>query len=546
MSSRPAHRRPSRPEQLPPVRRPKRLRPLAKAGIALAGLLVFLVLAGLIPNEPMRRTIERRMNASLQGYEARIGRARLQPFGLSLTLENLQIRQKAHPEPAILVVPRLHASVHWREILFLKVVADFAIDRPVAYVNLPQLREELEDDVPVKSKGWQQAVEAIYPLKINLLRIQDGSLTYVDQDPKRPLELTHLNARANNIRNIHSKDRTYPSPIEASAVVFRTGKADIRGEADFLSVPYAGVKGRFRLAEVPLDGLGPIGRHWNVLVSGGTMTTGGEVEFAPKVRNLLLSDLEIARAKVGYEKRAPGADKSGVAEAAKKAASSGEGEAVPWNLRLDRFRLKDSTLELVDRTRTPDYRLFVSHSDVSVEGLSNKAGEGTARATGHGKFMDSGNVTLAATFRPGRGPADFDAKLEIGPTPLPKLNDLFRAYGKFDVFAGTLEVFSEISVHDAYMRGYVKPIFKDVEVYDSAQDANKSFFKKVYESAVDVASKLLKNRKHDQVATSAAIEGPVGDAQTSTFQVLGKLLENAFIRAILPGFDREVGTRKVE
>lgn len=548
MSSQPVPRRPSRPETPPPVRRHshKRLRPLAKVGIALAGLVVFLVAAGFVPNEPLRRTIERRMNASLQGYEARIGRARLQPFGLSVTLENLQVRQKAHPDPAILVIPRLHASVHWREILFLKVVADFAIDRPVAYVNLPQLKEELADQVPVKSKGWQQAVEAIYPLKINLLRIHDGSLTYVDQDPKRPLEITHLNASANNIRNIHSKDRTYPSPIEASAVVFRTGKADIQGDADFLAVPYTGVKGRFRLAEIPLDALGPLGKHWNVLVSGGTMTTGGEVEFAPKVRNLLLSDLRIAGVRVGYEKKAPGADKSGVAEVAKKAAASAEGEAVPWNLRLDRFRLTDSTLELVDRTRTPDYRLFVSHTDVSVEGLSNKAGEGTARATGHGKFMDSGNMTLAATFRPGRGPADFDAKLEIGPTPMPKLNDLFRAYGKFDVYAGTLEVFSEIGVHDAYMRGYVKPIFKDVEIYDKAQDANKSFFKKVYESAVDVASKLLKNRKHDQVATSATVEGPVGNAQTSTFQVLGKLLENAFIRAILPGFDRQVGTLKAE
>src|SRR5262245_13270210 len=196
----------------------------AKTGIALAGL---------VPNEPLRRSIEAKMNASLKGYEARVGQARLLPLGLSLTLKNLVIRQTAHPEPAILVIPTLHASVHWKEILFLRVVADFRIDHPKAYVNLEQLRAEAEDPTPVKEKGWQQAVEAIYPLKINLLRINDGELTYIDDDPQRPLKITKLDAHASNIRNIHSKDRAYPSPIEASAVVFETGKADLRGNADF-------------------------------------------------------------------------------------------------------------------------------------------------------------------------------------------------------------------------------------------------------------------------------------------------------------------------
>ena len=134
-------------------------------------------------------------------------------------------------------------------------------------------------------------------------------------------------------------------------------------------------------------------------------------------------------------------------------------------------------------------------------------------------------------------------QLEVGPTPLPKLNDLFRAYGKFDVYAGTLQLYSELGVHDNYMRGYVKPIFKDVEIYDPAQDAQKSIFKKVYENAVDLAQKILTNRKRDQVATNVEIEGAVGNTSSNFLQVLGGLLENAFVRAILPGFDRQVGTR---
>ena len=531
------------------------MRPLAKVGIALAGLIVLLAAVGFVPNETIRRSVESRMNASLKGYSVSLGRARFQPIGLSLTLSDLVVRQDAHPEPAILQVSRLHASVHWKELIFLRVVADFAVDRPVAYVNLPQLRSELADKVPVDRKGWQQAVEAIYPLKINLLTIRDGQLTYVDEDPKRPLELTNLQARATNIRNIHSKDRAYPSPFEANAVLAKTGQAEIRGNANFLAEPYTGVKGAFRLSAIPLDSFKPAARHFNVLISGGTFSGSGDIEFAPKVRDLYLPEISIEKVRLGYIRSAPGAPEPGIvpasttskaskADPASKAPSEPEKtEDLRWNVRLDRFRLVDSTLELVDPTRNPDYKLLVTHSDVAVEGLSNKTGDGPAHATASGKFMDKGDLKADATFRPGgKGDLDFDVKLEVGPTPMPALNDLFRAYGKFDVYAGTLQVFAEVGVHDKYMRGYVKPIFQDIEIYDSRQDAGKSIFKKVYESAVEVASKILTNRKKDQVATNAPIEGPVGDTGTDVFSVLGGLLENAFIRAILPGFDRQVGT----
>jgi uncharacterized protein DUF748 len=511
-----------------------------KAGIAFAGLIVFLALAGLVPNEPLRRSIEGKMNRSLKGYEAHIAQARLHPLGLSLTLENLVIRQTAHPEPAILVVPTLHASVQWREILFLRVVADFRIDRPRVYVNLEQLRAEAEDETPVKQKGWQQAVEAIYPLKINLLRIGDAELTYIDDDPQRPLKITHLNARASNIRNIHSRDRAYPSPVEATAVVFESGKADLKGDADFLAEPYAGVKGQFHLTGIPLDYFQPVVAHWNVTVSGGTLSTAGEVEFAPRVRRLVLPEISIEKVKLGYVRKPPAAAEKGLLPAANK--KTADETAPPWDMRLDRFRMTESEVELIDKTKDPGYRVFVTHLNSDVTGLTNTPPGQSATAKLRGKFMDAGEATVMASFQSKVRGGDFDIKLEIGPTPLPKLNDVFRAYGKFDVFAGDFLLNAEVRVHNGYMQGWVKPIFRDVEIYDSRQDAGKPFFKKVYEGVVDAASKLLKNRKHDQVATATTIEGPVGNAKSSMWEVLGGLLENAFIKAILPGFDRDVGT----
>ena len=50
---------------------------------------------------------------------------------------------------------------------------------------------------------------------------------------------------------------------------------------------------------------------------------------------------------------------------------------------------------------------------------------------------------------------------------------------------GVFSVFTEIRVKDGRVNGYVKPLFKDVNVYESKQDKDKPFFKKLYEGIVE-------------------------------------------------------------
>jgi hypothetical protein len=125
-------------------------------------------------------------------------------------------------------------------------------------------------------------------------------------------------------------------------------------------------------------------------------------------------------------------------------------------------------------------------------------------------------------------------------TDLRTLNDVLRAYGKFDVAAGTFSLFSELKVKDNRVEGYVKPLFANLDVYNPAQDRDKSLGQKIYEKVVEGASKLLKNSPRKEVATVATISGPVEDVKAHTMEVVVKLLQNAFFKAILPGFDEQV------
>lgn len=507
----------------------------------LAALLLLLIVASFFIDEPMRRAMEKRMNERLTGYTARIHELDFRLLGFSITLHDVSIRQDAHPEPPVAHIPRLRASVQWTELITFHLVADFQIDQPRVHVNLAQLRKENRDAVPVQKKGWQEAAEAIYPLKINLLQINDGSFTYIDQDPKRPLQLTHLFVRANNIRNIRSKERVYPSPVHAEGIVFQTGRAEVDGHANFLAQPHVGIHTLFTLENVPLDYFRPMLSRANLSIRSGTLTSHGRVEYAPTIKFAHVEDVIVDRVRIDYihsSKTATAEEQRAekVQQAVKKAS-----DKPGLVLRLDQFHLRNSNVGFVNRAKKPPYRIFMSGTNLAVTNLSNRSREGPAKATLAGRFMGSGAASARATFLPDRRSADFDFDGRIEGTQAATMNDIWRAYGKFDVTGGTFSFYSQLRVKNRYINGYVKPVFADLNVYDKKQDEKKSFFKKVYEKVVEEVGDLLENEKRDEVVTVANISGPVSDPDSSTWQIIGRLVENAFIKAILPGFEREIG-----
>jgi hypothetical protein len=207
--------------------------------------------------------------------------------------------------------------------------------------------------------------------------------------------------------------------------------------------------------------------------------------------------------------------------------------------RVQRLLLKRGTLGVVNKAENPPYRVFFSNADFELTNLSSRAEDGPARASLRGAFMGSGSANGSATFYPEGKHSNFEMKLAIRDTQLKSLNDLLRAKGKFDVTEGTASLFYEIRVRDGRITGYVKPLFRGIKVYDSEQDKHKNVFRKMYEGIVGGIAKMLENRK-GEVATVTNLDGSVDDPKANTLQVIGGLLKNAFVKAILPGFQREI------
>ncbi len=525
---------------------PRRGRGWRIAAGALAALLALLFAATYFGDEPLRRTLERNMNAKLKGYTAAVGRAHLNLFGLSVTLRDVSVAQNANPDPPVLALPLLKASVHWKELLTLHLVADFLFERPRLHVDRPQLLKEADDATPVKERGWQEALESIYPLKINLLRVEDGDLTYIDDAASPPLRIQGLRIRATNIRNLHSRTHVYPSPVEATGVILGSGRGSVKGHANFLAEPYPGIHALFDLVDVPLTPFRPLVARSNLVVKDGIVSTSGEAEIAPGIQMVNVRNLAVRRVVIDYvHDAATSGQEKRRAETVKKAVRSAS-DSPTADVRLERLSITDSELGFVNRAKKPGYRVFLSGATITATNFSNGFRAGPASVSVTGRFMGTGPAEAHATFRtPVKGP-DFDVAVSIRDTQMRGMNDLLRSYGNFDVTGGLFSFFCELTVRNGILDGYVKPLFRDMKVYDARQDTEKSFFRKLYEKLVGGVSKLLENRARDEVATKTRIKGPIGNARTDTLQMVVRLIQNAFFRAILPGFDEELArqTRK--
>lgn len=506
----------------------------------LASLVAVTCLAAVVIDEPARRYMEREINRRLTGYTVTVRALHVHPWTVSLELVDSTISQDANPDPPVALIRSLTTTVDWRALVHGKVVADMTFDRPALYVNLKNFRAEARSDVPLKDRGWQEALEAVaLDLKINRLQVRNGDFTYLDTGSFKPLRLSRLNASAENIRNIKSHDGVYPSDVHVEGAVFDTGELWLDGRADFLAQPHAGIQAAVRLDRVELDYFQPLIQRYNLSVSRGILSLTGYVEYAPTIARLILDHVGVQGVYAEYVHTPRTAEIEKVraqrsVEAARRVANKPD-----IDLRVDRLDITKSTLGFVNRAKTPEYRLLLTDTDLTVENLGNQGREGPAMIRLRGRFMGTGDTAVSMTLRPRRGGADMDFTARVDDADMARLNRFVRAHGGIDVAAGKLSVYSELRVRDGAITGYVKPLLRDVSVgpVDGEETETKSFGRRLYERALGAAMKILKNRSRGEVATVATISGRLDQPQFSKWQVIGRLLQNAFIKAILPGFD---------
>jgi hypothetical protein len=259
--------------------------------LVLGVLLALLVVSLAFVSEPLRRELERRMNAELEGYTVTIGSVVLHPNDFGLELRDVTMVQNALPDSPVFYAPRWTTSLDWRALLHARLVATVEFDHPQSYVMRTQVEAEAKDRVALTDHGWQHAVTAVYPLKINRLRLVNGEVWYYDPGPLKPLRLHAIDFVAENIRNVRSEHGRYPSPWHATMAVFDRGRVRVHGDADFLAVPSQAVRAEFELTGLDLGYLAPLAKPFNVTMRDGVLGATGRVQWAPWRKAVAIEDV---------------------------------------------------------------------------------------------------------------------------------------------------------------------------------------------------------------------------------------------------------------
>jgi uncharacterized protein involved in outer membrane biogenesis len=486
--------------------------------------------------EPLQRALLARLNEKIQGYRVDIGSVDPHPLSFSVDLRQVALTQDAHPDPPVASIPVISASLSWRDLLRGRIAGQVMVKDPVLYLSRANVESEKKDPTPVGKHGWQDAVQSILPVKVNTFAVENAHVTYIEKPKDKPVEITGLNIKAHNIQNVVSEHDDYPSEVQVDAAGVGEAQVAFTGRADFMAKPFPAIQGELNVRKLDIVRFTPVLQAYGITLRGGMVASARTaLEYAPGAKWVRVAQAELRDLDGDYLMVDKG-QKQAVKQTAKAAATKKQEDEL--EVRVDHLQVVNGTIGFHNRTTQPDYRVFVSGLRLDVQNYSNgfQKGQGVMRL--QGRFMGKGRMATRATFRPEKEGPDFNLDVAIEDTPMTDLNPLFKAYGKLDVASGNFSFYSEMAVKNGRMQGYVKPLFQQVEVYSSEQDKDKDMLQKIYEGLAGAVSKILENRRRDEVATRTEVSGPLRNPKADTWEAVTFLVRNAFVQSILPGFEQ--------
>ncbi|MFJ2981120.1 MULTISPECIES: DUF748 domain-containing protein [unclassified Pseudomonas] len=227
----------------------------------------------------------------------------------------------------------------------------------------------------------------------------------------------------------------------------------------------------------------------------------------------------------------------------KQASQTGRG--TDWRQQLEKLlpitlndvRIEDGTLTFRNFNSKPPVDLKATQLDANIRNLTNvrdEKGRRDASFDANALLLGDAKVESRATFDPFSDFDDFEFRLRATGIELRRLNDFASAYGKFDFNAGHGDVVIEAQAQNGRLNGYIKPLLRDVDVFNWQQDVenkNKGFFRSVWEALVGASETVLKNQPKNQFATRVELSGSVHQQDISAIEAFLQILRNGFIQA---------------
>jgi hypothetical protein len=232
---------------------------------------------------------------------------------------------------------------------------------------------------------------------------------------------------------------------------------------------------------------------------------------------------------------------------------SQSGEGGPWletlrdlsPFKINSAEIKDGSVHFRAYQTPKPLDVYLSQVNGSIENLGNIYDDTAplvATVQASATAMDQAKLDFKMTLDPFSYHPTFHMALRLLGLDVTKINDLALAYGKFDFKRGWFDLVIEADSKEGQMTGYVKPLFRNLQVLSLKQDIKEDnplqFF---WQALVGFATNILKNRSRDQFGTLIPFTADVSSStKTDLLATIGNILRNAFVRAYLPRVENDV------
>lgn len=212
-------------------------------------------------------------------------------------------------------------------------------------------------------------------------------------------------------------------------------------------------------------------------------------------------------------------------------------------IQLDEVVLRDCTIHFRNVGSDPPVDLKATQVNAVVKNLTNvedRPGGRVASFEATARVLDQAGLEAAGEFDPVGRPDTFALKLRVLDVDLKRANSFVRAYSGLDVASGRGDFVMEVSADKGQLRGYAKPLLRDLQVFSWKRDVDEKGLQPLrlaWQSITAFAVEVFTNRKNDQFGTRVELSGSLDQQNVDVLGALLGIVRNAFVEDYKPDFE---------
>jgi hypothetical protein len=233
------------------------------------------------------------------------------------------------------------------------------------------------------------------------------------------------------------------------------------------------------------------------------------------------------------------------------------GTKKPWTATLEslfpfdinRIQIQNGSVHLQNFHNQDKFDIYVTNLFSVATNLTNSrkvSQKLPAGLTASGQTLGKGLLSVNLKVNPLEAAPTFEVTATLTNVDMVQINDFLRSYGKLDVAKGTFNLFVSAAANQGTYEGYVKVLFENLDIFQWEKDRKKNILELFWQAIAGALSEGFRNHPHDQLAAQIPISGSFTNSHVHVFAAVGSLLQNAFIRALIPKIEPRIKLQDIE